>query len=172
MDSFDQVEECIIETLENTAIFLRNNKMFRSTQWTKEIKKRLVELGTRFKYKSSTSTVEGCKDGEWLFDLIWYVNSEALSYTDRRLISLPLVVESEWNLEIEDIKTDFEKLLAARAEHRLMICETPINRKESILKCLEDSVQNFSLGYKGDRYLIAIWISDEKKFHFELIFKN
>src|SRR2546430_11816980 len=39
------------------------------------------------------------------------------------LIGLPLVLESEWGTHDEAIDYDFQKLLVARAEHRVMICQ-------------------------------------------------
>lgn len=66
------------------------------------------------------------KNSEWLYDLHWYTEgNEPYSPT-----SLPLVVECEWNpkkrgekkkIPYSGIKYDFQKLLIANADLRLMI---------------------------------------------------
>ena len=65
------------------------------------------------------------KNSEWLFDLHWYTDGKN-PYTT---LTLPLVMECEWQQKrkgdkvnkFSGIKYDFQKLLVANAELRLMI---------------------------------------------------
>jgi len=57
-------------------------------------------------------------DAEWLFDLVAYTNNDEGS-----LRTVELALESELSARKEhDLKVDFEKLLAANCERKVMIC--------------------------------------------------
>ena len=89
--------------------------------WTKEIKTRLCKIGNDLGYYTCASQVDRkcVNQGEWLFDVAW-LDWET---KDKNLKSVPLVAESEWG-DLDHIRDDFQKLLVARADIRLMVCDT------------------------------------------------
>lgn len=88
--------------------------------------------------------------GNGFFDMVWYEEDE-----DKRLDRLPLAMESEWSKNYGEIKYDFEKLLVARAECKLMICQCHPDDTELLISLLQEAVSAFKAA-KGDRYLIAV----------------
>ena len=100
--------------------------------WTRQVMTALCAWGIKNLNKrfwigaSGIGDAEGIKklardyggkiQGEWLYDLTFLEYDDGYEYLKR----IPLVAESEWKdpYEIED---DFQKLLAARADVRLMV---------------------------------------------------
>lgn len=132
--------------------------------WTKMIKERLGQFGHILGFKTCTSGFKDEHDKEWLYDLVWYQEDE-----EHLLIDLPLAVESEWNMDVAQIKYDFEKLLAVRAGHRLMICQCRTKYKQDRLEYFRKAVKAYRYRLAGDRYLIALLDLMDASFHFELI---
>lgn len=167
MQQFDATEKRIMEALiafENEATELRYKG---NTQWTYKIKEKLGNLGCdEFRCTTCTSGFKDYFEIEWLFDLVWYLEDE-----ERRLISIPLVVESEWLQDWKHIKYDFEKLLQSNAQHRLMICQAYSMTKEVLLDKFKSLIQTYQLNRKNDRYMFAI-LDREEHFHFELMMKE
>ena len=147
-ENFDEIEIKIKNLLDALVIEADEKKYEGNTIWTNRIKELLRDLGWELGF-------EVCPDGSsnpaWLFDLNWYLTNE-----DDRIISLPLVVESEWNRDLRSIRYDFEKLLTSNAEHRLMICQAKTELIEERFQYFEKAVQDYCLNNKNDRYLIAI----------------
>ena len=137
-------------------------------QWTFKIFSDLTRLGRGYGFK-----VRGSKQPEddfergWLWDFTWtdIRNWHRSDRADGNLIELPLVLESEWNLNFEnEILWDFQKLFVARAQLRVMIFQQ--STKEDADKCLErmrNAIKSFSWTRSGDRYLFACWIRSESR---------
>lgn len=86
-----------------------------------------------------------------VFDVTWYAYDR-----DNQLREMPLVAEVEWALSYDEIKWDFEKLVVARAEHRVMIFQTnDAQRFEDYCRRLVRNITTFALSRKGDRYLLV-----------------
>ncbi|MCY4389848.1 MAG: hypothetical protein OXC18_22350 [Desulfurellaceae bacterium] len=131
------------------------------TEWTTAIKTALCQAGHGLNYLVAASldrnrVVAGCAGGpdfgEWLFDLVWmFWHGEP----QRQLNRICLVVESEWGNR-GDIMDDFEKLLVARSDVRLMIFQAS-NEVEvrKMFDLLEREAQGFEQSQAGDYYLLA-----------------
>jgi len=145
---FDNIELEICDCLNAIVEEAEKKKYIGDGIWTNSIKEKLSELGDKHGFNVSPDE----SDGEWLFDLIWYVND---SKTEQ-LIRLPLVMESEWNRSLGHIRCDFEKLLVANAERRLMICQAKHELIEERFRYFECAIRDYQHNRKGDRYLIAI----------------
>jgi hypothetical protein len=83
-------------------------------KWTAYILTHLKKLGHEYGF-------EVCPDDDnqnsgWLYDLKWYKNEDGF------LTEIPFIMESEWSYNHDHIKYDFEKLLQAYAELKLMVC--------------------------------------------------
>jgi hypothetical protein len=135
-----------------------------NTAWTRRMKEDLGHLGYSREFTTCAAGFKGTFERGWLYDLVWYEED-----TKGFLLSVPLVVESEWLEKFSEIKFDFEKLLSARATHRLMICQCRTRYKEERLQYFRDAVKVYRHRQPGDRYLIALWDIGQQAFHFELI---
>ena len=106
-------------------------------------------------------------DGEWLFDLCW------LNYSDDQnqkwLIRAPLVLECEWG-STKNITDDFQKLLLARADLRVMVFS---GRTNSLTLKTAELLKTFTKKYTAtssdDHYLLCGWSGENRRFHFEHI---
>ena len=122
-------------------------------QRTERIKAALTELGRTLNYKVEANRLPAHmrqshggqeKNTEWLYDIHWY---EEVEDDDYMPTSLPLVVECEWNpkrngerkqVPYSGIKYDFQKLLIANADLRLMIFRIRKRDKEEDLQELSN----------------------------------
>jgi hypothetical protein len=143
------------------------NKIIGNNKWTFFLKEKLAILGESYNFQVSVGGFKDDYNSEWLFDLVWF--KEEVIGDNSRLIDIPLVVESEWGIKLQDIKYDFEKLLVSRAAIRLMICESSKINLASRIEYFKDAVNMFKMSQKGDFYLIAILLTDTEEFHFEEI---
>lgn len=156
-------------------------------QRTRLIKDKLALLGHhRFKYKVYANGLSPhhtqlnggtFKNAEWLYDLHWYVEGKD-KYTTVRL---PLVMECEWQqkrkgdriVPFSGIKYDFQKLLVANAEFRLMIFKI---EKATDFEALEIYFENNINNYKHlpkDAAFLFIGFHDKKKaLYYREIFKQ
>ena len=144
-------------------------------KWTKLIKVRLTELGRDHKFAVCASGVnDKAHWGEFVYDLCWL---KYVSYYDTRdpyeptdyLLRVPLVMESEWGNERE-ISDDFEKILMARADLRVMIFQhdKPADI-DDITRHLTTYIRRFRPRRVADRYLFCGYINARNKFQFALV---
>ena len=130
-------------------------------KWTQELKSRLAELGSELGYAVYTSSTPRATGGEWLFDVTWIEASEGY------LLGLPLVLECEWSPD--GASHDFQKLLIARAERRVMILASKSDQgPQGAIEALIEEVDHCKLSTYGDRYLFACWHEPEEQFTFRL----
>ena len=98
---------------------------------------------------------------------MWFKNNEK-----GRLTSIPLVLESEWKRDLGNINYDFEKLLLANSEHKIMICQAKYNISE-LRQYFYEAVEDYGALKKGERFFIAILDDfDTGEFIFDLIIKQ
>ncbi len=115
--------------------------------WTRAVK---AAVGSAAE-KGGHSWLSSDSVGAWLWD------GTAHTRQDGNLLNIPLMLESEWG-DWDAILYDFEKLLAARAAHRVMVCSASSqSRAEETLSRLTSIVQGFQASQGGDRYLLACW---------------
>lgn len=150
VEELTEIEGALQDVLEKVRLEWVNQQLYGDKKWTYRIKELLGQAGTQMGYQVC-STGFDCYHGEWLYDLVWYEEND-----EKRLISVPLIVESEWNRGFGNIKYDFEKLLLANADHRLMICQARPKHINSLLEYFTNAVKDYKLLKSGDRFLIAI----------------
>lgn len=97
---------------------------------------------------------------EWLFDVT------CLAYQGNYLTGVPLVAECEWGDE-DEIYDDFQKLLLARAEIRVMVFDAAEITSKGKFGRFEEAVERFGIGQPGDVYLLAAYTEDGDRFGFE-----
>ena len=154
---------------------------------TKIIMDALSQLGREQGFKSMSHGItiskaerkrgynkRGFKYGEWLFDLHWYEERKRRKYQQT---SLPLVVECEWNWIREAertkeqkktkpntdkygaIKWDFQKLLVANADLRVMIFQWRVKDGKKLNWRLDKYLTKTICGYRnlppGSKFLFV-----------------
>ena len=102
-----------------------------------------------------------CRDGdEFLYDASW-----RRSDTCDRIISVPMVAESEWGVR-NKVEEDFQKLLLARSKVRVMVYDAgPACNSKSDRRLIRDQlykqVEAFN-GTKDDTYLLIAYLHVKK----------
>ena len=125
-------------------------------RWTKELKTRIAKLPFA---RGLTAYSHEHPDGEWLYDLT------LLKQTKGSLDRCVLAAESEWGRR-SDVSNDFQKLILARADYRLMIYEVfHEDDADRIARDLIAEVANFESRAEGDRYMFAAWVQDRFRFY-------
>ena len=133
----------------------------RDTVWTHAVKSELCAAGLDLGYYVCTSGVAQADHGEWLFDQVWM----NWTPTPRQLERIGLVVECEWSRTQAEIFDDFEKLLVARADVRLMIFQAPTAEEVADLFArLRTATQGFSQHQSGDYYMLAGYDRQARQF--------
>ena len=136
-------------------------------EWTPAVKTKLCKIGQKFGYKvgaRADEVDEADRDyGEWLYDVTWLEyerERDGLKWPATALIEAPLGAECEWGRgkNLEYIVEDFEKLLLARADIRLMIFDG--NHKpgsKEIAERLAGKILEFNGSRAEDAWLLAAW---------------
>lgn len=157
MTDLNEIEEAIRAVLVAIPIeAAANGERFSRRVWTSKIIDRLSHLAKQFSFNAEW----------WLYDLCWSQmtrNESASGY----LVRLPLVVECEWTPSPE-MDGDFQKLVQARAEHRLWVfrADTAEDVASYFTACREQIAQ-FKGSLVGDRYLFAGIDRTSKEFRFD-----
>ena len=148
--NFDEIEQQII--IEFEAFLKKKNEhpVIGDGALTRSLKESIGQLGIKLNNQVATSGFPDIFESEWLYDLVWYQEDN-----ERRLIRVPLIVESEWSRNYQQIKFDFEKLLMGNADRRLMICQWSKNDIETLLEKFKNAIDVFQEN-EHDRFLFAI----------------
>lgn len=120
------------------------------SEWTKRIKCGIGRIGLDGGLLAVASGFPTPADREWLFDLIWFQNSES-----HHLKGLVLALESEWNRHPDDILYDFEKLLVAHAPLKVMIFQDNGQNLPELWQMFEKSLQTYAQHDADETYVFA-----------------
>ena len=144
--------------------------------WTKTVKTELCKIGRKFGCKvgaKADEVDEADRDyGEWLYDVTWLEyerERDGLKWPATALIKVPLVAECEWGVDenLEYIIEDFEKLLLARADVRLMIFDgNQEPGSKEIADMLARKIRLFDSTEEGDAWLLAAWEGSNQDWSF------
>lgn len=132
--------------------------------WAGRIKERICALGHRTGFGVRT---EGCSEadaGAWLFDLVWL----EMHADVERFTSMPLAMQLEWGRHLREIITGFEKLLVARAGHKVMVFQrSSPDEVHNVMTVLLDRIRNFRPLSPDERYLLAGYSYEQQVFVYE-----
>lgn len=131
------------------------------TPWTFAVKSSLIKLGKMKGYRVCASGFPDVAEGEWLYDVVWFLENE-----QELLAQIPLVCESEWGNSLNHVKIDFEKLLLANSELKIMVCQTGKESVESLIDYFVRAIQTFERPFYPEIYAIAIFNNDKFTFEF------
>lgn len=176
--TLDDIERRIVDGLDKLAKDdLDKHSMLKRPDWTKNVKRVLIEAANSYPVKqneqvlmvSASGSSEYGAEPEWLFDLTWYVNHNGKREGENRIRYKRqiLVMECEWSAKPFRIMEDFQKLMIAKCEYRVMV----FNRKNGDLAkktfdILINEVKSFDQSEKGDRYLLCGMNNLTGYFHF------
>lgn len=134
--------------------------------WTIRIKERLCDLGHRSGFEVRT---EGCSEADaagWLFDLVWVEQQPDAE----RFTSMPLAMQFAWGQELKDIVAVFEKLLVAKAGHKVMVFQhSSPTEVRNLMTILVDRIRSFQPLSSHERFLLAGYSYKQQVFVYEPI---
>ena len=164
----DQLETEIATILEDVMVADEQASGISAREWTRRIKEGLCNLGKQkekgYDYGVSAAGCVGADTGEWLFDLVW------ATVQDNQFSEMPLVMECEWKPHLDDIAWDFEKLLVAKAHHKLMVFQQSVESDvRVVMEKLKAMRSSFKTSFPGERYFLAGYAFDEHKFFYEVV---
>jgi len=160
----DDTERKLREIFDAVAAKFGTGSPGTDSMWTKEIKKRLCSLGHEFPFDVCASGCEDADQGEWLFDLVWSEGERD------EMWALPLVMESEWRVGLDDIRRDFGKLLIAKSPLKLFVFQ---QRTEAavgdVFLVLRRLIRSFRMAGPGECYLLAGYSYSDRRFAYEQV---
>ena len=153
--TYDPIETAIRAKLED---IVRDWNAGQRFDWTNKVTARICQLSKEPEWKCGACArgqPTGAEYKEWLYDICWYVEDEEC------LTHLPLVAECERGPD-GSCDSDFQKLLQARADHRLWIFQVAtVEAAEDMFKGCRSNVKRFRSSQPGDRYLFAALVLAE-----------
>ena len=104
----------------------------------------------------------GHHDGEWLYDVTGLQYDIPVENCFSRTV---LVAECEWGNKL-NIVNDFQKLLLARADVRVMVFDGTLNPGyQEMFEIFETNIDNNQQAEPGDIWLFAAWTPENWIFH-------
>lgn len=147
----DDVEQDVVKSLND--LDKRTNSwsddQCTRTAYTREVKK---AVGSVARKHDCTVCSHHHDYTEWLYDLCWRKLDDKGFVRD-----VPLIMECEWYRAYEDLLDDFQKLLVARADHRIFLCELEPEHWDECVRKLIEQVRCYNGTEIGDRYLFGSW---------------
>lgn len=138
----------------------------RDPEWTKAIKIAIGDLGASHGYEVLAGGVpERNFDKEWLYDLTWYKAWSAGE--EHGLRCAPLILESEWISDFENIRVDFEKLLVGKAEYKVMVFQAKTQDIAEQMRRLKQAIDNYQGCKTAETYILACLDIHKLKFSVE-----
>lgn len=133
--------------------------------WTGSITQALCRLARQYHFGNRARQFGD--HAEWLYDVLWYKSDGKI-----RLLEIPLVAESEHYMKLVRIVDDFQKLLVARASHRVMTFrQRNAEDLHKMIAELDGQISDFRVTQPGGRYLLLGWNLETGKFIPHLIVK-
>jgi hypothetical protein len=161
----NEIEQRVIAALNCVADELRGKNAGDKT-WTSELNQQLI----KHEPPGYRTCVKGWTDAEYLYDMIWMKTGPENNCQD-----IGVVLECEWGMDrngMYRVMYDFQKLLIARADTRVMIFQgNPECQTQTIAK-MKRQISEFSKTEADDRYLFACWNlglkAERRNFDYEL----
>jgi hypothetical protein len=162
----DHIEVEISKVLDNLVYSIQRGGGTSNREWTKRVKECLCTLGKQNGYRIAASHCAGADTAEWIYDMVWAsVQDDPWQFWE-----MPLAMQCEWSTHSDDIVWHFEKLLVAKAHHKLMVFQQAVESDvRDVMEQLKTMVKAFKTSFQGERYLLAGYAFDERKFFYEAI---
>ncbi len=162
----DNIENEISKVLNNLAQSIQREGGTSNRVWTMRLKENLCTLGKQKGYRIAADHCKGSDTAEWIYGLVW----AAVQDRPWQLWEIPLAMQCEWSTHPDDIVWPFEKLLVAKANHKLMVFQQPVESDVcKVEEQLKSMVRAFKTSFQGERYLLAGLAFDQYKFFYETL---
>ena len=162
----DEFEKGIARVLDHVIIEDKQVSGIGNAESTRRIKQRLCSVGHQKGFSVSADRCEGADTGAWLFDLVWAEQQN----NPERFIGIPLVMQFEWDPSLDVILREFEKLLVAKAPHKVMVFQQAVrDNVTNVMTILADRVRYFQLTLPNERYLLAGYAYDQRVYKYETV---
>ena len=147
----DEIVQAVMNGLSQVGKKLANEGHHPNSVWTGRILFSLGRLGMEFGYAVYPNFDDENEriDRAWLYDLVWCKENFK---ENRKFEGISLVLESEWKRNIEELNYDFQKLVQAKADIKVFICDWLEDGWKDILM---QTVRAFRPQNESERYLIA-----------------
>lgn len=137
--------------------------------WTKMELSRLYDLAKREGFSACPTFGEEWRDGEWLYDMVWYRDVKGFKEDlnlgiSRALENVVLVLESEWSMSPWQVQYDFEKLLVAKALFKVLVVNDI--GELAAKRIVESGLENYKGGIANERYVLAMYSGKTDSFMF------
>jgi len=162
----DHIEIEISKALDDLVYSIARGGDISHRQWTKRVKEAICALGKRNGYSIAANHCAGADTAEWIYDLVW----ASVQNNPWEFWEMPLAMQCEWSTHSDDIVWPFEKLLVAKALHKLMVFQQAVESDvRGVMMQLKSMVSVFKTRLQDERYLLAGYAFDEHKFFYEAI---
>ena len=117
----DKILELVKNGLTEVGQELLQNRRSSNKDWTGGIISKLGGLALESGYTVYPELAEGGarKSSEWLYDLIWCEEDKKNGWVFH---GIGLALESEWKSDLWDLNYDFQKLVQAKTEVKVFVC--------------------------------------------------
>ena len=134
--------------------------------WTSPTKQRLCALGHQKGFVVSADWCDGADTGKWFFDLVWFEQEN----NPDRFVGIPLAVEIEWTRSTDAITEKFKKLLAVKAQQKVIVFQRATPEKiHNVMTILEDRVRHFRAKLPKERFLLAGFAFEQGVYVYETV---
>jgi len=157
MHNIEDIEKDVQNILNQTADQLFEKGVKDNTHWTRDIKTALAKLAwEKYGFLVWTGKNNDFDDtNEWLYDMVWYDSFDEKGFEIKNIY---LILESEWDKSLREIKYDFYKLIQGRANIRVMIFQS--DKVDNTFNELVKTIQSSPISQVGDKYLLVGWNDD------------
>ncbi len=160
--AYNQLEQRVMELLDPLpADALEAN--WSDAELTRQLTSKLTAAGQGEGLKVCSPHCAKADDQQWPLDLAW------LEMAPQGLKRVKLALGVEWDLAEDKIMAQFQKLLASRADLRVMVLQQKTKDAAAArLAALEKQIEGFGQSSPGDRYLLACSDFKSAAFSFKL----
>ena len=162
----DEILELVKKGLTEVGQELLRNSRFSNKDWTIGIISKLGGFALESGYTVYPELTEGGevrKSSEWLYDLTWCIEDKERGWAFR---GIGLALESEWKSDLWNLNYDFQKLVQAKTEVKVFVCNDLSDRN---LECLVGNIKSFKPQNESERYLFALYqFNAEQPFAYRL----
>jgi len=160
----DDSERKIARELDRAVPAEEQHGVLADASWTRRIKEGLCDLGRGNGFEVRADGCGEADAGEWLFDLVW-LEKQA---DNERFTSMPLAMQLEWGRHLKEIVTNFEKLLVAKARHKLMVFQrSSPDQVHNVMTALMGRIKHFQPLSPDERFLLAGYSYEQQVFVYE-----
>ena len=157
-----EIRIALKKALDKAAALLVKEDTKNTRRWTADMLSAIIGVGNTLGFytcATKRNAKKACYGSEWLFDACW------LKYVGDSFRKVALVAECEWwAAKPVEHENDFAKLVVAKADLRLLVCEVKDEAKhKELIAWLKDYASDFNAA-NGDKYMVSCWITDEEKF--------